>query len=41
MLQTDFVVYSRVVYESIKAAKLLNCRIDRRLASWPGMTDPR
>src|SRR5258708_7500767 len=33
MLQTDFVVYPRVVYESIEAAKLLNCRIDRTLAT--------
>jgi hypothetical protein len=32
MLQTDFVVYPSVVHQSIKAAKPLNCRIDRILA---------
>ena len=32
MLQTDFVVYPRVVHQSIKAAKLLNCRLDCILA---------
>src|SRR6266702_2383876 len=32
MLQTDFVVYPRVVHERIKAAKFLTCRIERILA---------
>ena len=40
MLQTHFVVYPRVVHESIKAAKLLNRRSDRSLAIRRGK-DPR